>query len=129
MEYSSIMYEYKGRVIRVIDADTIDFSIDLGFNVFVNKRVRLSGINAAEKNTDLGKSGFLYVKTLLSLGTHVIIQSEKENSDDKYGRYLGKVFFAESKECLNDILIQKGLAVPYDGKSAKSLHDPSTLAK
>ena len=55
------MFEYKARVVRVVDADTLDVIIDLGFNVLTNQRVRLLGINAAEKNTEMGKKSIDYV--------------------------------------------------------------------
>jgi micrococcal nuclease len=117
------MFEYKARVVRVVDADTLDVIIDLGFNVLTNQRVRLLGINAAEKNTEMGKKAIDYVRFLLPLGTTVILQSEKDKKE-KFGRYLARVFFPESKECLNDVLVTKGLAVLYDGQSPKELHVP-----
>jgi micrococcal nuclease len=46
------MYEYKAKVVKILDGDTMDVSIDLGFDVWVYQRVRLIGINTAEKNTD-----------------------------------------------------------------------------
>ncbi len=112
------MFEYKATVVRVVDADTIDVIIDLGFSVSINQRVRLLGLNAAEKNTDLGKQAISYVRSLCPLGAIVFIRSEKDKRE-KFGRYLAKVYFPESNECLNDILIQKGLAVEYWGIGKK----------
>jgi micrococcal nuclease len=112
------MYEYKAKVIRVLDADTIDVSIDLGFDVWVYQRVRLLGINTAEKNTELGKQASEYVKGLLPIGEMIVLQSEKDKRE-KFGRYLAKVFFPTSTVSVNDILIQKGLAVEYWGIGKK----------
>lgn len=118
------MFEYNARVVRVIDADTIDVSIDLGFDIFKHQRIRLNGINAAEKNTDFGQEAIKYVRNLLPIGTYIVVHSEKDKTE-KYGRYLGRIIFPETKECLNDILITKGYAVPYDGQSPKEDHVPS----
>lgn len=112
------MYEYFATVVRVIDADTIDVRIDLGFDVHINQRVRLLGINTPEKNTDLGVEASGYVRKLLPLGTIIILQSDKSERE-KFGRYLAKVIFPETKECLNDVLIQKGYAAEYWGKGKK----------
>lgn len=107
-----MMYEYRAVVVRVIDADTVRVVFDLGFDVHIHQTIRLSGINAPEMSTKEGKDATTYVRHLLPLGANILVQTEKDRQD-KYGRYLGKIYFMESKECLNDILIEKGLAVPY----------------
>lgn len=112
------MYEYYATVVRVLDADTIDVRIDLGFDVHINQRVRLLGINTPEKNTALGIEASGYVRNLLPLGTTVILQSDKSERE-KFGRYLARVVFPETKECLNDILVNKRYAVEYWGKGKK----------
>lgn len=124
------MYEYKAKVVRVLDGDTIDVSIDLGFDVWVYQRVRLLGINTAEKNTELGKKTIDYVRSLCPLGTSLTLRSEKDKRE-KFGRYLAKVYFPESQECLNDILIQKGMAVEYWGVGKKEdfVPDPTKLVE
>mgnify|MGYP002737924564 CR=1 FL=1 len=76
------------------------------------------GINTAEKNTELGQQASDYVKGLLPVGQQVILRSEKDKRE-KFGRYLAQVFFAESQQSVNDILIQKGLAVEYWGVGKK----------
>lgn len=106
------MYVYNAKVIRVIDADTVQVTIDLGFSIYTHQTVRLSGIDAPERGTDLGKEASKYVRNLLPLGASIILESQK-SEDDKYGRYLARVIFPETKECLNDILLAKGLAIPY----------------
>lgn len=113
------MYEYKAKVLRVIDADTLDVLIDLGFDVWITQRVRLIGINTAEKNTEFGKLAIEYVKNVLHEGDSVILQSQKENEKEKYGRYLARVLFPQSRQCLNDTLIAMGYASEYWGKGKK----------
>lgn len=113
------MYEYSAKVLRVVDADTIDVSIDLGFDVWITQRVRLVGINTAEKNTDFGKMAIEYVRNVLPQGNEIIVQSQKENSKEKYGRYLARILFPQTRQCLNDTLIAMGYASEYWGKGKK----------
>ena len=113
------MYEYTAHVVKVVDADTLDVSIDLGFDVWIRQRVRLIGINAAEKNTDFGKLAIEYVKNTLPEGSEVILQSQKENEKEKYGRYLARVLFPRTRQCLNDTLIAMGYASEYWGKGKR----------
>lgn len=124
------MYEYKAKVVRVLDADTIDVSIDLGFDVWVYQRVRLLGINTAEKNTELGKQAADYVRGLLPVGQEIILKSEKDKRE-KFGRYLADVYFVTSQQSLNQVLIQKGLAVEYwgEGKKEDFVPDPTKLVE
>lgn len=112
------MYEYNAVVVRVLDGDTIDVSIDLGFNVHINQRVRFLGINTPEKNTPLGLEVAGYVRNTIPLGTKIILQSDKDKND-KYGRYLARIILPETNECLNDILVKKRYAVEYWGKGKK----------
>lgn len=122
------MYEYKAKVVRVLDADTIDVSIDLGFDVWINQRVRLIGINTPEKNTEFGKQASDYVKELLPVGHMILLKSEQDKRE-KFGRYLAKVYFLTSQESVNDILIQKGFAAEYWGKGKKEDHLPPDPTK
>jgi micrococcal nuclease len=112
------MYEYKAKITRVVDADTVDVSVDLGFDISIHQRVRLLGINAAEKNTDLGKEAIDYVKSILPVGKEIFLRSEKDKRE-KFGRYLAKIIIIETEECLNEILIEKNYAVEYWGKGKK----------
>ena len=102
------MYEYKARVDKVVDADTLDLIIDLGFHTFVTKRVRLTDINAPERFTDHGK----IVKEKLPVGSVVLIKT-KIDSTDKYGRVLAEIFMGNDNVSLNKTLLNNGLAVPY----------------
>jgi len=103
------MYEYKAFVKKVVDGDTIDVTIDLGFNVQYTERVRLARINAPELSTDAGK----LVKTFMvdSLeGKNVTIKTEK-NKFDKYGRWIAEIYYNE--QSINQLLLDKNMAVPY----------------
>ena len=98
------------KVERVVDGDTIDIAIDLGFSLHYKTSVRLSGIDTAEKNTELGKQTKEYVKGVLE-GKSFRIQTTKP---DKYGRILGELFLPDNTS-FNKSLIEKGLAKSYDG--------------
>ena len=119
------MYNYKIKLDRVVDGDTIDAEIDLGFDVSVKKRIRFQGINAPESRTrDLEeKARGLAAKDRLK----VILEGAKEiqlcsHGVGKYGRCLGELHidFLDGKECLtlvnvNELLIKEGHAMAYDG--------------
>jgi micrococcal nuclease len=104
------MFEYLAKVEKVIDGDTIDIAIDLGFSLHYKTRVRLAGIDTAEKNTDLGKRTKEYVKGILE-GNSYRIQTTKP---DKYGRILGELFLPDNSS-FNKSLIAQGLAKAYGG--------------
>lgn len=117
------MYTYNARVIKVIDGDTIDLEIDLGFHVKVTKRARLSGIDTYEKNSRLvferekaAKATALLTNILQKKIVKIKTFIDKE---DKYGRILVEVYANDSDfenhNSVNIMLIQEGLALPYDG--------------
>jgi len=109
------MYEYSAKLIRIIDGDTLDAEIDLGFEVFVKKRVRLFGINAPETRTrDLEekRDGLVTKRRLESLlgaseGKFIL----KSHGLGKYGRCLGEIFIDNVN--INKLLIKEGLAEVY----------------
>jgi micrococcal nuclease len=119
------MYTYKIKLDRVIDGDTIDADIDLGFDISVKKRIRLQGINAPESRTrDLEeKAKGLAAKDRLK----AVLEGAKEihlcsHGVGKYGRCLGElhVDVLDGKDCLtltnvNELLIKEGHAMAYDG--------------
>jgi endonuclease YncB( thermonuclease family) len=107
------MYEYKAYVERVVDGDTVDLTIDLGFHTYVVKRVRLSRINAPERFTEEGKLAKAFVENALAVGMEVIVQTQLD-SKDKYGRVLGEIFI-DKHFSLNEMMLINGLAVPYKG--------------
>jgi endonuclease YncB( thermonuclease family) len=107
------MYEYKAYVERVVDGDTVDLTIDLGFHTYVVKRVRLSRINAPERFTEEGKLAKAFVENALAVGMEVVVQTQLD-SKDKYGRVLGEIFI-DKHFSLNEMMLMNGLAVPYNG--------------
>ena len=89
------MYQYKAQVKAVIDADTIDVLIDLGFGVHTMQRLRLYGIDAPEMKTEAGKVAKEYVKSVLlgaDASMFVYVRTLKDKKD-KYGRKLAVVYF------------------------------------
>ena len=89
------MYQYKAQVRQVIDADTIDVLIDLGFGVHTMQRLRLYGIDAPEMKTEAGKIAKEYVKSVLlgaDAAMFVYVRTFKDRKD-KYGRKLAVLYF------------------------------------
>jgi micrococcal nuclease len=115
------MYEYKVKVTDVIDGDTIDVVIDLGFDIFTNRRVRLSGIDTPEsRTTDLNEKKFGmeakgYLKHLLGNAGNVVVKTLANDPNEKYGRVLGQVYVDSSAISVNDLLVSRGYAWSYDG--------------
>jgi micrococcal nuclease len=129
------MYEYRvKKVLRVVDGDTIDVDIDLGFNVSYTQRVRLAGIDTPESRTTdlkekaLGLEVKEYLKNLLDGAEDIVIQTEKPDSSEKYGRILGWLFINDEDTSLNEKMISEGYAWEYDGGTKKKDFD-SLLAK
>jgi len=116
------MHEYKAKLIRVVDGDTLDAEIDLGFNVFIKERVRLYGIDTWESRTrDLEekKKGLAAKARLKELiyNKPIVIKTHKKQKG-KYGRILGEIFI-EGKGFdeinVNDLLFEEGHACKYYG--------------
>lgn len=128
------MYEYKAKVIEVIDGDTIDVVIDLGFDIFTNKRIRLAGIDCPETRTSdlhekkLGVEAKEYLKQLLGDASNVVIKTLTTDTYEKYGRVLGRVYIDSSVISVNDLMISRGYAWSYDGCSKVKDYD-ALLAK
>ena len=119
------MYTYNATLDRVVDGDTIDAIIDLGFDVFVKKRIRFAGINAPESRTrDLeekakGLAAKDRVKIILNENLKFTLESTELG---KYGRVLGKIYINKldgkdclTQICLNDQLIKENHAMEYWG--------------
>ena len=116
------MYEYRvKKVHKVVDGDTIDVDIDLGFSVSFFSRVRLAGIDTPESRTTDAKEKALglevkeKIKKELAAAKDVVIKTEKPDSSEKYGRILGWVFLDGSEISLNQKLINEGYAWTYGG--------------
>jgi len=118
------MYQYKCKIIKVLDGDTVDIDLDLGFKIILaNQRVRMAGVDTPESRTTIAEEkvrGQLSKKKLaekLPVGSWQIIETQKPDSnDDKFGRILG-VFILEDGTRVNDWLIQNNYAVPYKGEN------------
>lgn len=116
------MYEYRVKsVLSVVDGDTIDVDIDLGFDISLTKRVRLAGIDTPEsRTTDKAEKALglevkeLLKKTLKDAKT-VVIRTEKPDSTEKYGRILGWLFIDGAEVPFNKTLVATGYAWEYMG--------------
>jgi len=110
------MYEYKIVVKKVVDGDTLDADIDLGFNTLVRRRLRVTGIDTPESRTkdlkekEMGLKAKKLVADAVKSADVVIVKSYGE---DKYGRVLVDLFC--DKENIAEKLIAEGLAWRYDG--------------
>jgi micrococcal nuclease len=116
------MYEYRvKKLINVVDGDTIDVEIDLGFDISITKRVRLAGIDTPESRTSdraektFGLESKARLKQLLSDAKLIVIKTEKPDSSEKYGRVLGWLYVDDTKVSINDTLIASGYAWSYLG--------------
>ena len=116
------MYEYYVRKVEnIVDGDTIDVLIDLGFDILFQSRVRLAGIDTPESRTKdlaekaLGLEAKEYLKKNLKDAKSVVIKTEKMDSSEKYGRILGWVYINGDTESLNDKMINDGYAWGYLG--------------
>jgi micrococcal nuclease len=113
------MYQYKIKKIhRIIDGDTVDVEIDLGFGITLSQRVRLKDIDAAETRTkDLkekaeGLMAKQWLEKELSKPGEWIIETTK---DDKYGRILGTLYLVGDPVTINERMLNEGIAEPYSG--------------
>ena len=125
------MYEYRVlRIEKVVDGDTVDIVIDLGFSLTKKERVRLSGIDTPETRTkdleekELGMDAKNFLTRRLddAVGYNLVVKTEK---DGKYGRMLGWLYKSdEDTMSINQIMIDKGYAWAYDGGTKeKNLDD------
>ena len=91
------MYTYAAKLIEVIDGDTVDLLIDLGFGVHVKERCRLYGIDAPEMPTDAGRAAKAHLESLLVASIELFVATRKmtrkpKEKTDKYGRYLAVLY-------------------------------------
>ena len=120
------MYEYKVKVLRIIDGDTIDVDVNLGFDVVLSKqRVRLYGIDTPEsrtRNKEEKIRGLLskeYLKDKCPKDSIITLVSKERG---KFGRILGILYNEENKELsVNDRMIEEGYAVPYTGGNKEEI--------
>ena len=106
---------------KVVDGDTIDASIDLGFDISLEKRIRLAGVDTPEsRTTDLkekamGLESKEWLKKKLEGAKDIIIKTELPDSTEKYGRIIGHLYINSEATSLNDQMIAEGYALAYDG--------------
>ena len=121
------MYEYKCKVTRVVDGDTVDIDIDLGFGVWVHKeRVRIYGIDTPESRTRdkvekrFGLLAKEFVKGFVK-GSSVILRTQKYDAKGKFGRILGDIIVDDKS--LSETMIQEHHAVAYHGQSKEDIQE------
>ena len=118
------MYEYRiKKVVKVVDGDTIDVEIDLGFNISYAQRVRLAGIDTPESRTKDAKEKALglevkdRLKKAIDAAKDVVVKTELPDSSEKYGRILGWIYLDGATESINEQLIEEGYAWGYMGET------------
>ena len=119
------MYEYGCKVTRVVDGDTIDVDLDLGFDIIYKCRVRLYGIDTPESRTRnkdekvRGKLAAKFLQNAISNGENVILQTQLKDSKGKFGRVLASVLVDGIN--INQQMVTNHLAVRYEGQSKKDI--------
>ena len=125
------MYEYKCKLRRVVDGDTVDIDIDLGFDIWLtNQRVRLYGVDTPESRTrdkeekKYGLAAKAYVEKFLD-DEWLTLKTAEFNAVGKFGRILGSLYRTSSfaDQSLNEYLIEKHHAVPYYGQSKEEIKE------
>jgi len=132
------MYEYRCKILRVVDGDTVDVDIDLGFGVWMHKeRVRINGIDTPESRTRdkeekvFGLAAKERVKEFLPIGSMQVLKTEIDKSGEdkkgKFGRILGdfQVYYSAYDRwgTLIEVLVKEGHAVPYHGQSKEDIQE------
>ena len=118
------MFEYKCEVIKVVDGDTVDVNIDVGFSIFHKARVRMYGMDTPESRTrDLDEKarGLIskqFILDKVANAKEIVIKTQKDGKG-KFGRVLGKIFI--DGENINQSMIDQSLAVEYYGQSKEDI--------
>lgn len=118
---------------NVIDGDTIDVDIDLGFDISLARRVRMAGIDTPESRTTdkvekvLGLESKEYLKKMMKDAKKIVIKTELPDSSEKYGRILGWVYIDGATKSINEQMIEDGYAWGYMGET--KVKDFEALAK
>jgi len=108
------MFAYTAKVTKVVDGDTVDLEVDLGFHVHIDIRTRLYGINAPERYATGGPEATAYLKTLLPISSPVTLRTFKDPTD-KYGRWLAIIVPENFTLGVSDMMLAAGHAVVYKG--------------
>jgi micrococcal nuclease len=120
------MYEYRCKILRVVDGDTVDVDIDLGFGMWMHKeRVRMMGIDTPESRTrdkvekKFGLASKQFVKDMMPVGSKQVLKTQIDRSGEdkkgKFGRILGD-FLIDGKK-LTETIIKEGYGVVYTGQN------------
>ena len=117
------------KINRVVDGDTIDVTIDLGFDLYKKERVRVAGVDTPEKRTrdkeekELGLDATAWLKEKLDGALRgddeLVIRTELVGGVGKYGRLLGWLYVGDGDTSLNEQMIEEGYAWAYDGGTKK----------
>lgn len=122
MDKDPYIYRVK-QVLKVVDGDTIDADVDLGFDISLTKRVRLAGIDTPESRTTdlkekaLGLEVKEWLKKRLEGAKDILIKTQLPDSTEKYGRILGKLYINNEETSLNKQMIDEGYAWEYQGNT------------
>ena len=122
MDKDPYIYRVK-QVLKVVDGDTIDADVDLGFDISLTKRVRLAGIDTPESRTAdlkekaLGLEVKEWLKKRLEGAKDILIKTQLPDSTEKYGRILGKLYINNEETSLNKQMIDEGYAWEYQGNT------------
>ena len=135
MDRDPYIYRIKS-VTKVVDGDTIDADIDLGFDISLSKRIRLAGIDTPESRTTnvkekaMGLESKEWLKKALEGAKDIIIKTELPDSTEKYGRIIGHLFINGQETSLNNQMIDEGYAWPYEGdKKVKDFEMLNTIRR
>ena len=125
------MYEYNVKVVKVIDGDTVDVDIDLGFGVWLHKeRVRLYGIDTPESRTSdvqekfFGQRAKAFLEKWVTAGD-VTLRTKTYDAKGKFGRILGELYSFDTN--INDKMVEECHAVGYHGQSKEEIAEEHLL--
>ena len=113
------------QITKVVDGDTIDADIDLGFDISLTKRIRLAGVDTPESRTadanekKYGLQSKEWLKYKVENAKDILIKTELPDSTEKYGRIIGHLFINDQETSLNDQMVVEGYAWTYDGGTKK----------
>ena len=119
------VYLYNAEVKKIVDGDTFDVLIDIGFNIFKKERIRLYGINTPESRTTnleekkMGLAAKEFTDQWITAAGHKIKIETILDKNEKYGRILARVW-NETGESLNEAIVKSGLAREYYGVGDKT---------
>ena len=113
------------QIIKVVDGDTIDADIDLGFDISLSKRIRLAAVDTPESRTadanekKYGLESKEWLKHKVENAKNILIKTELPDSTEKYGRIIGHLFINDQETSVNDQMITEGYAWEYSGGTKK----------